>query len=110
LRVCNSITLLVAFVQDVPPQFILSVLLPAILFGATFSMPKAVLRKSFVHILLLGVVGVLIGIALTAVFVHYVFPFRWSWAECLLFGSVLSATDPVAVVALLKEVNMCRGH
>ena len=29
----------------------------------------------------------------------------WDWEESLLFGSILSATDPVAVVALLKEIG-----
>ncbi|GAQ79623.1 Na+/H+ antiporter [Klebsormidium nitens] len=92
--------------RNIPPHFILSVLLPGILFGATFAMPKAVLRRSFPHILLLGVLGVLMGIVLTAVFARYVLPYDWTWHECLLFGSVLSATDPVAVVAVLKELRV----
>ena len=49
--------------------------------------------------------GVIVGAALTAVFVKYAFPYNWSWLESLLFGSMLSATDPVAVIALLHEVN-----
>ncbi len=48
--------------------------------------------------------GVLFGASLTAVLVKYTFPYSWSWVECLLFGAVFSATDPVAVVAVLKEV------
>lgn len=30
---------------------------------------------------------------------------EFSWAECLSFASIISATDPVAVVALLKELG-----
>lgn len=30
---------------------------------------------------------------------------EWTWNICLLFGAILSATDPVAVVALLKELG-----
>ena len=30
---------------------------------------------------------------------------EWGWRESILFGSILSATDPVAVVALLKELG-----
>ena len=48
--------------------------------------------------------GVLFGAALLAVLVYYTFPYNWSWVECLLFGAIFSATDPVAVVAVLKEV------
>lgn len=29
----------------------------------------------------------------------------WSWHYAFLFGSILSATDPVAVVALLRDVG-----
>jgi NhaP-type Na+/H+ or K+/H+ antiporter len=34
-----------------------------------------------------------------------VFPYDWSWSTGLLLGGLLSATDPVAVVALLKELG-----
>lgn len=29
----------------------------------------------------------------------------WNWTFALMFGALISATDPVAVVALLKELN-----
>jgi NhaP-type Na+/H+ or K+/H+ antiporter len=34
-----------------------------------------------------------------------IFPYNWSWTTSLLLGGLLSATDPVAVVALLKELG-----
>ena len=47
--------------------------------------------------------------------VHYVvivlcylqltFPYNWDWKTSLLLGALLGATDPVAVVALLKELG-----
>lgn len=33
------------------------------------------------------------------------FPYGWTWKTSLLLGGLLSATDPVAVVALLKELG-----
>ena len=30
------------------------------------------------------------------------FPYNWGWVESLMFGAILSATDPVAVIALMK--------
>ena len=33
-----------------------------------------------------------------------VLPYRWTWPQSLLFGAIAAATDPVAAVALLKEV------
>lgn len=58
------------------------------------------------QVLLLAGPGVVIGTALTAVFVKYAFPYNWTWIESLLFGAMLSATDPVAVIALLQEVKL----
>ncbi len=58
------------------------------------------------QVLLLAFPGVVVGAALTAVFVKYAFPYNWTWLESLLFGSMLSATDPVAVIALLHEVSL----
>lgn len=39
------------------------------------------------------------------VIVQLTFPYNWSWKTSLLLGGLLSATDPVAVVALLKELG-----
>lgn len=33
------------------------------------------------------------------------FPYNWNWKTSLLLGGLLSATDPVAVVALLKDLG-----
>ena len=51
--------------------------------------------------------GVLVGTILTALLVKYTFPYGWTWVESLLFGAMFSATDPVAVIAVLKEVRSC---
>jgi hypothetical protein len=48
----------------------------------------------------------LAGTALTACIGYYIFPYEWSFTISLVFGSILSATDPVAVAALLEEVGM----
>lgn len=49
--------------------------------------------------------GVVIATVLTACVVQYVFPYDWDWNTALMLGGMLSATDPVAVVALLKELG-----
>ena len=48
---------------------------------------------------------VLAGTALVACVAKWVFPYDWSWFLCLTFGSILAATDPVAVSVLLNEVG-----
>ena len=37
------------------------------------------------------------------------FDYGWDWNYCMLIGSMLAATDPVAVVSLLKEVGASKN-
>ncbi|CAN0482500.1 unnamed protein product, partial [Laminaria digitata] len=55
-------------------------------------------------ILFLAVPGVILGAGLTAAFMKFILPYDWDWNLCLVFGSMVAATDPVAVVALLEEL------
>jgi len=41
--------------------------------------------------------------------VQYILPYGWSWSTGLLLGAILSSTDPVAVVALLKELGAAKN-
>jgi len=53
------------------------------------------------QIALLAIVGLIISMILSALTIHWLL--SWSIGASLLFGALISATDPVAVVALLKE-------
>lgn len=48
---------------------------------------------------------VLAGTCLTACVAFFIFPYGWSFNFAMMFGSILSATDPVAVSALLESVG-----
>jgi NhaP-type Na+/H+ or K+/H+ antiporter len=48
---------------------------------------------------------VLAGTSLTALVAYYIFPYNWSFNLAMTMGSILSATDPVAVSVLLEEVG-----
>jgi NhaP-type Na+/H+ or K+/H+ antiporter len=48
---------------------------------------------------------VLAGTSLTALVAYYIFPYNWSFNLAMTLGSILSATDPVAVSTLLEEVG-----
>jgi len=48
---------------------------------------------------------VLLGMYLTAAVCYHILPYDWSLNLCLTAGSILSATDPVAVAALLEQVG-----
>lgn len=59
------------------------------------------------QILILAWPGVVVTFVLIGVCGRYFFPYGWTWPQSLLFGAMLSATDPVAVVAVLHEVGGC---
>jgi Sodium/hydrogen exchanger family len=42
----------------------------------------------------------------SALFLMYCLPLGWGWSTALLLGSIVSATDPIAVVALLQELGV----
>lgn len=62
-------------------------------------------KQTFGSALLLAGPGSLYGTFLLAALVKVIFPYNWSWPLCLVYGAILCATDPVAVVALLKQVG-----
>jgi NhaP-type Na+/H+ or K+/H+ antiporter len=91
--------------REIDPHLLLYAFLPALLFGDAMSLNMHLEMKCFSQCLLLACPGVLVGTALTACVGKYVFPYDWSWHTSLAFGSILAATDPVAVVALLKSLG-----
>ncbi|EDQ85557.1 uncharacterized protein MONBRDRAFT_38746 [Monosiga brevicollis MX1] len=81
-----------------------TIFLPPLIFESAFAMRWHVLRNLLVQMLILAGLGVIISSVLTATAVHGILP-SFSWANAFLLGSIVSATDPVAVVALLKSLG-----
>jgi CPA1 family monovalent cation:H+ antiporter len=85
------------------PELILWIFLPPLLFEAAWNLRWGELRRNLVPISLyatLGVVVTILGIALALA--------QWAdflWPVALLTGACLSATDPVAVSTLLRELG-----
>ncbi|BBN12428.1 Na+:H+ antiporter [Marchantia polymorpha subsp. ruderalis] len=91
--------------SHINPDLILFVFLPALLFESSFAMELHQIKRCINQMLLLAAPGVLISTFCLALVHRYLFPYGWNWSTCLLLGGLLSATDPVAVVALLKELG-----
>lgn len=87
------------------PHLMLFVFLPTLIFESAFAMDVHTFRKTIAQAMLLAGPGLMLCTFLTALMARYIFTYNWSWVTALMFGSVLSATDPVAVVALLKELG-----
>ncbi len=81
---------------------LLFVFLPALLFGDSMTLNVHDFKRNFSQCLLLACPGVLLGTFLTGWAAKAILPFDWDLNLCMAFGAILSATDPVAVVAMLK--------
>lgn len=94
---------------EMDPRLILFIFLPALIFEGAASTDYYVFRRQLPGGMLLAFPGMIAQVVLIAVFATYGFPYGWGWTESLLFGSILSATDPVAVIALMKELGLLSG-
>ncbi|XP_021292890.1 sodium/hydrogen exchanger 7 isoform X4 [Herrania umbratica] len=91
--------------NSIDPDLLLAVFLPALLFESAFSMEVHQIKRCMAQMLLLAGPGVLISTCCLGSALKLIFPYEWNWTTSLLLGGLLSATDPVAVVALLKELG-----
>jgi monovalent cation:H+ antiporter, CPA1 family len=80
------------------------VFLPILLFEAAFNLEARQLREQWRRIAALAVPGVLVAFVLTALGVHLLGGMAWSLA--LLFGALITATDPVSVVSLFHRLGV----
>ncbi|XP_038716122.1 sodium/hydrogen exchanger 8-like isoform X2 [Tripterygium wilfordii] len=88
---------------NIDPDLLLAVFLPALLFESSFSMEVHQIKRCMPQMLLLAGPGVIISTCCLGSALKLIFPYNWDWKTSLLLGGLLSATDPVAVIAMLKE-------
>ncbi|XP_042979158.1 sodium/hydrogen exchanger 7-like isoform X13 [Carya illinoinensis] len=90
---------------NIDPDLLLAVFLPALLFESSFSMEVHQIKRCLAQMIFLAGPGVLISTFCLGSALKFTFLYDWSWKTSLLLGGLLSATDPVAVVALLKDLG-----
>ena len=89
--------------SEINPHLMYYIFLPLLIFDASFNGHFHVIKQQLLSAILMAGPGVLISIVVIALCGIYIFPYNWSWLNGLMFGSILSATDPIAVVALLHD-------
>jgi monovalent cation:H+ antiporter, CPA1 family len=88
-------------------DFIFQVILPPLLFEAAITLSWAELRRDLLPILVLSTLGTVIAAA--AVAAGMVLLLHWPLGSSLIFGALIAATDPVAVIAMFKD-NGVKGR
>ncbi|UJR38765.1 hypothetical protein I4U23_031430 [Adineta vaga] len=89
--------------SEINPHLMYYIFLPLLIFDSSFNGHFHVIKQQLLSAILMAGPGVFISTAVIAICGIYIFPYNWSWLVGLMFGSILSATDPIAVVALLHD-------
>ena len=97
-------------VANINPDLILYLFLPILIFDAAYELNLHIFKKTLANATLLAVPGLVVCMLLTGAFMVGISTFipgleSWTWTFALMFGALISATDPVAVVALLHELK-----
>jgi CPA1 family monovalent cation:H+ antiporter len=92
------------FLLDASSDLILAILVPPLLFEATLNISWNKLRRDLAPILLLAVFGTLVSTVIVGEIVTRVLdvPLLAAFA----FGALISATDPVAVIAFFRSLGV----
>ncbi|MBD2196110.1 MULTISPECIES: cation:proton antiporter [Calothrix] len=89
---------------NLSPELILLIFLPPLLFEAAWNLKWLDLKRDFLPICLYAVLGVVISIVGVAIGLNQFAGL--SLTTALLIGASLSATDPVSVTALFRELGV----
>lgn len=85
-------------------EIIYSLILPPLLFEAAINIHWRELRQEALPVLVLAIGGTLIAAAAVTAGMHWVL--GWPLQAAALFGALIAATDPVAVIAMFKDNNV----
>ena len=103
---------IIGLVPNVPvprlaPDVLLVAFVPGLVFEAGLTLDLAELRSRIVAVGLLVTVGVGLTVVLIGLFTHWLIGF--ALADGMLLGAILAATDPIAVVTLLRRLKAPTG-
>lgn len=88
---------------ELSPHVILYILLPVLIFEASVNMNTRLLFKNVVPVLALAAPGLVISTFVVGIIIKIFTPL--TFGPAMLFGALISATDPVAVIGLFKELG-----
>ena len=105
--VSSQITSLIGSVDF--ETILMRAMLSFLLFAGAIHIDFQKLRTEFVPIITYSTIGVLISTAFIGTVMYFIFRLfhmELSFVYCLLFGSLISPTDPIAVLGILKQAKI----
>lgn len=89
---------------ELTPELILAIFVPPLVFEAAFHLNLNELRRNLLSISILAVPGVILTTLIVGGIVS--FGAQLSLGVALVFGALIAATDPIAVVAMLRQLGV----
>ena len=89
---------------ELTKHLIFTAFLPPLIFEAAFQMPWKPLKRDMPITLTLATLGVVLSAGLVAGGIVWIL--HWPWQIALLMGVLISATDPVSVIATFKAAGV----
>ena len=89
------------------PELILLAFVPGLVFEASLALDLNEMWRRVVPISLLATIGVFLTVVVVGVPAHL--GLGLNWASAFLLGAIVAATDPIAVVNLLRQVGAPAG-
>lgn len=89
------------------PDILLVAFVPGLIFEGALTIDLAELQRRLLPVGLLVTVGVALSVVLIGALTHLIVGF--SWADGMLVGAILAATDPIAVITLLRRIAAPAG-
>ena len=92
-------------------EVLMNVMLNFLLFAGALSTNLGKLIEERVPVLILATLGTLMSTFIVGFLVFYIFPlvgYEIDLIYCLLFGALISPTDPIAVLALTKQFGLSK--
>lgn len=96
---------------ELTPELLFYIFLPTLIFESAYAISIRRLTQDAIPVALLSIVSLLISALAIAAGLYYLLPlvgFPIPFVVAFLFGSLISATDPVAVLALFKDYGAPR--
>ncbi|XP_076435447.1 sodium/hydrogen exchanger 6-like isoform X2 [Babylonia areolata] len=92
------------------PEIFFNVMLPVIIFEAGYSMKRKHFFKNFGAIMMYAIAGTTISCMVVGGilygFTHVMKDIDFGLNDCFLFGAIISATDPVTVLAIFHDLHV----
>ena len=88
-------------------DILLVAFVPGLVFEAALTLDLAELQRRILPVGLLVTIGVALTVVLIGTLTHWLVGF--SWADGMLLGAILAATDPIAVITLLRRIKAPGG-